>query len=255
MHHLMKHWNGGSLGLRTSSTSKGLWPWPLFLLAIGILPRTVWGLLFVDQYYLLETWTCSQSRHEGGVIQSRRTPTAAIGQPQWQQRDKIEQIGDGEEHGEWRRTRRQDRLSLSGSFRLHFKGNLLCHLRDPVVNLPSACLSSTWKQYQALGASGGKMAGWVEPLWIGLIIASSRVLSSFLWEIERQEALVIVPSHHGIHSSWLSCVPGEGGGGPHSHSHRGFHCSIPVGVVGVWVPSFEAWWWWWIMDTWITNES
>lgn len=159
--------------------------------------RTAWGLLFVDQYYLLETWTCSQSRHEGGVIQSRRTPTAAIGQPQWQQRDKIEQIGDGEEHGEWRRTRRQDRLSLSGSFRLHFKGNLLCHLRDPVVNLPSACLSSTWKQYQALGASGGKMAGWVEPLWIGLIIASSWVLSSFFWEIERQEALVIVPSHHG----------------------------------------------------------
>lgn len=36
MHHLMKHWNGDSLGLRTSSTSKGLWPWPLFLLAIGI---------------------------------------------------------------------------------------------------------------------------------------------------------------------------------------------------------------------------
>ena len=196
MHHLMKHWNGDSLGLRTSSTSKGLWPWPLFYLLLHTC-RTAWGLLFVDQYYLLETWTCSQSRHEGGVIQSSRTPTAAIGQPQWQQRDKIEQIGDGEEHGEWRRTRRQDRLSLSGSFRLHFKGKSVMPSQGPCGELAKRLLEFHMETVSALGASGGKMAGWVEPLWIGLRIASSWVLSSFFGEIERQEALVIVPSHHG----------------------------------------------------------
>eukprot|EP00434_Breviolum_minutum_P034229 symbB.v1.2.030285.t1/scaffold3273.1/size59893/5 len=38
----------------------------------------------------------------------------------------------------------------------------------------------------------------------------------------------------------METVSGEGGGGPHSHSHRCFHCSIPVGVVGVYFESFAG---------------